>query len=399
MRILHVIHTLDPRRGGPVECVRQLGQYFSRAGHSFEVVAAADRIEDDWVGEFPVKVYPLGPAYGEYAYSPRVGTWLKKYARNHDVIFINGVWQAHTRTAARIARNLGIPYFVYAHGLLDPWNRSAHPLKYVKKFLYWAVAEKSTLQNANGVVFTSSEEARLAEHYFPVSGWKPIVAGNGIARPAPAPPPTEDPDAEHLFQRFPQIAGRRVWLYLGRIHPKKGLENLLQAFPYVSDDLEAPLLVIVGDGERRYIERLKQMSIELGKDKNIQWTGPLYGHEKWAAFRASEVFVLPSHQENFGIVVVESLALGIPVITTKAVNIWPSIEKSNSGIICDDTVESLGKALVRWSAMNSQSRKEMARNAVKCFEEQFEIGAAATRLLAAMREATGNHGTQRELVA
>ena len=364
--------------GGPVESVRQLGTYFTARGHRFEVAAAADTPRDEWVARFPLPVHPLGPAYTKYAYSPRVRPWLEAHAAQYDVLIINGVWQAHTRIAARHARAHGIPHFIYTHGLLDPWNRSAHPVKYLKKLGYWWLFEKTSLEGADGVVFTSAEEASLASRYLPSARWRPVVVGGGIE----APPPVPSPDAEALLARFPVARGRRVWLFLSRVHPKKGLENLLAVMPSMAWKHETPLLMIAGDGDERYVEQLRKAALPLGAD--VLFTGPLYDRDKWAAYSLAELFVLPTHQENFGIVLAEALATGTPVITTRAANTWREIEAANAGIVCEDSVRSLRAALERWEAMDPAGRERMGQAARDCFRSHFEVGIAARRLMAAL---------------
>ena len=119
LRILHVINSLDPREGGTVECVRQIGGSLSRAGHAVEVAVCRDLPDADWLGSFPLKSYPLGPGVGKYSYTPRLRRWLREHGLNYDAWIINGLWQYQGLGASRVAKELGIPYFVYPHGMLD----------------------------------------------------------------------------------------------------------------------------------------------------------------------------------------------------------------------------------------------------------------------------------------
>jgi glycosyltransferase involved in cell wall biosynthesis len=384
MKILHVIHTLNPKMGGPVECVNQLAGFFKGNGHTVDVLACADTREDAWIADFPANVHCAGPAYGTYAYSPRVRRWLTENITKFDAVIINGLWQAHVRIAARVAREKNMPYFIYVHGLMDPWNRVAHPFKYLKKFAYWLLVERISLANARALVFTSEEEARLALKYFPSAGWKSLVVGNGIA--VPEKPTLEE--MEEFLDHHPQVRDKPFWLFLSRIHPKKGLENMFRAIAALPAQRQ-PTVLIVGGGDERYIATLKAQAAQLSIAQKILWAGPLYGMQKWSAFSKADLFVLPSHQENFGIAIVEALAMGVPVCTTRAVNIWKTLEDSSAGIISDDNESSMKSAFQQWLQMPSEQKRAMRGAAHTCFVEHFSIEGAGRRLLAAISATRG----------
>ncbi len=265
--------------------------------------------------------------------------------------------------------------------MLDPWNRRAHPVKYLKKFGYWLLVERLTLESAEGVIFTSRQECSLAQGYFPTSNWKSIVVGNGISEP----PHVSHGRVAEFRRRHGIDQDSEIWLYLSRIHPKKGIEILLEALSSGRVSTESVTLAIAGDGSPEYLRRLKTTATSLGLDTRIRWLGPLYGERKWEAFASAQLFVLPSHQENFGIAVVEALAMSIPVCTTTAVNIHEDIESSKAGLICKDDTEGLIEALRRWQALSSADRAVMSMNARRCFEEKFRIDGASSRLLETIR--------------
>lgn len=385
LRVLHIIDSLDPRQGGTVECVRQVGAAVAARGHAVEVASCRDVPGDAWLASFPLKVHALGPALGKYAYTPRLRAWLREQGRAFDAWIINGLWQFHGLGASRIAHRLGVPYFVYAHGMLDPWSRRAAPLKYVKKLAYWAAAERWMLDHAAAILFTSQEESVLARGYFPVAGWREQVVGNGIADP----PRVARADADGFRAAHGIDAGKQVVLSLGRIHPKKGIDLLLRAFASLPAARERLVLVVTGEGEAGYVESLRQLGGTLGIEANVRWTGGLYGAEKWNAFAASDLFVLPSHQENFGIALVESLAAGVPVCTTTGVNIHPMVTRYGAGFVCRDDAGEVAACLARWIAMGEGEKDAMRAAARRCFEEQFRVEAAAARLLEALHAAIG----------
>ena len=272
--------------------------------------------------------------------------------------------------------------------MLDPWNRRASPAKYLKKLLYWLLAERLTLENATAVVFTSQEESVLARRYFPVHRWKELVVGNGVSEP---PLLANDHKASfRLLHAIPE--GKKVMLFLSRVHPKKGIEILLRAFASLPSMHAQTMLVIAGNGDKGYIDSLVRLTRALGLADFVRWVGPLYDERKWEAFSVADLFVLPSHQENFGIVVAEALAMGKPVCTTTSVNIHSLIEDYSAGIICRDTERDLTAALVKWDGMSSKEIASLRLNARRCFEEQFRVGDAADLLVQAMQRAVAQAG-------
>lgn len=386
LRILHIINSLDPREGGTVECVRQIGRSIAQRGHQVEVAVCKDAPGAPWLESFPLKAYPLGPGIGTYSYSPRLRNWLAKNGPTYDAWIVNGLWQYQGFGASRMATALRIPYFVYPHGMLDPWNRKANPIKYLKKFFYWLLVERVTLERANGLVFTSQEESQLAQHYFPTANWKTLVVGNGVADP-----PHISAENQVAFRSsFGLEDVNRIWLFLSRIHPKKGIDNLLRAFAALPPAASSVVLVIAGDGDPAYVAELKKLAADLHVEAKVRWVGPLYGDDKWQAFSAAELFVLPSHQENFGIVVAEALAVGTPVCTTTGVNIHGIVTRYEAGLVCNDDEAALKKALAHWLALSAREIEVFSRNARRCYEEQFQVGTASGRLLSALETAVAS---------
>ena len=348
-----------------------------------EVAICGDEPKDQWLGDFPIPTHALGPGLGKYAYTPRLADWLRAKGRSYDAWVINGLWQYQGFAGSRVATQLGIPYFIYAHGMLDPWNRRAAPAKYVKKLLYWLVAERFTMEKATAVVFTSLEESKLAKHYFPIANWNELVVGNGIAEPPHL--PTDHRERFRAELSIPE--GKRLLLFLSRIHPKKGLDQLLLAFSRLPSLRERAVLVIVGDGDKAYVDSLKRMSADLRIDESVRWAGPLYDERKWVAFSSAELFVLPSHQENFGIAIAESLSMGTPVCTTTGVNTYPLVESYRAGLVCRDNKLALVNALRIWQSMSADKIRTYRENARRCFEEELGVDRASQRLLDAIETA------------
>jgi glycosyltransferase involved in cell wall biosynthesis len=196
-----------------------------------------------------------------------------------------------------------------------------------------------------------------------------------------------------FFKRCAGLApNRSYFLFLGRIHPKKGVDLLIQAFANIfvenktlaSDDL--PQLVIAGSTEDSdYGLKVQKLATELCPPNCVLWPGMLQGEAKWGAIYGSEAFILPSHQENFGIAVAEALVCGVPVLISDKVNIWPEIDANRAGYVEPDTLVGTEALLQRWLRLDHQQKSEMRTNARRCFLEKFELGKAAESLIRALQ--------------
>jgi len=269
--------------------------------------------------------------------------------------------------------------------MLDPWFNRTYPLKHVKKLLYWPWAEYRVLRDAAAVFFTSEEERRLARESFSPYNCNEIVVNYGTAAP--------DADLaaarENFFNNFPSLRGKRFLLYLGRLHEKKGCDLLIESFVQTRPaGGAAGHLVIAGPaGHQDYLQRLKTLAADA--ETSITFCGMLSGNLKWGAFSAADAFVLPSHQENFGIAVVEALACGTPVLISNKVNIWREIVNDGAGFADEDDPAGITRLLKLWIDMSAAERDTMRANARACFERRFEINRATDSLLRVLEEHVG----------
>lgn len=382
LRVLDVIQSLNPALGGPAEGLRQISAAMQRLGHASEVVSL-DCATDGWLRAFPAPVHPLGPRHGRFGYAHRLGPWLREHAGRYDAVVVHGLWQYHGLATWRALQGSGVPYFVFPHGMLDPWFRRAHPLKHLKKRLYWPWAESRVLRDAAGVLFTTPEEARLAPQSFGACGSRPVTVGFGVALDAAA----ESAQAADFLQRWPALRGRRLLLFLGRVHPKKGCDLLIEAFARHARREPRLHLVVAGPGDDAYVQALQRLAAQHGVAERITWTGLLQGPAKWGALRAAEAFVLPSHQENFGVAVVEALAVGTPVLISREVNIWRGITDDGAGLAEAATSEGAAALIDRWLALPAGARAAMGRAALACFARRFHVDAAARTLALTLGQA------------
>jgi glycosyltransferase involved in cell wall biosynthesis len=376
LRVLHVVPSLDPREGGVAEAVVQLVNHMRPHGCIGEVASldGPDAMVNDRIQG---AVHRLGPGRGHYRLSWRAMRWLREHAGEYHAIVVHGIWQFHSLAARLGAGRSRTPLFVFPHGMLDPWFERTYPLKHLKKRIYWTLAERWVFRFARAALFTCRTELELAREPFLDRSMPLEVTGFGIAEP-----PADTTAGAAFFEAYPHLRGKRILLFLSRIHEKKGCDLLIEAFSHIAAKHPDMRLVIAGPGEDAAIAALKREVHARGIESQVVWTGMLSGAVKWAALRAAEVFVLPSHQENFGIAVVEALASATPVIITDRVNIWREIAERRAGLIVKDTREGVAAGLAQWcEAMDEAQITAMRQRALACYRHDFRIEGAARKLV------------------
>lgn len=386
MRILQSIHSVDPAGGGVAEGVNQLGATLISLGHRVEI-ASLDSPDSPFLERSPLTVHPLGPGSSGYGYSAKFVPWLRENHLNYDAVIVNGLWQFHSFGIWLALRKTDTPYVVYPHGMLDPWFKKEYPLKHLKKWLYWPWAEYRVLRDAEAVLFTCEEEKLLARQSFWLYESKEVVASLGTSEPSGNP----EKDIQVFFQRYPALVGKKLLLFMGRIHPKKGCDLLIEAF--IKEMLANPdwHLVMAGPDQVGWQAELEKRAKALGATSRITWAGMLGGSLKWGALRAAEIFVLPSHQENFGIAVAEALAVGVPALISDKVNIWREAIADGAGFVAEDTIEGTRTLLRSYLGLSEQQRAAMRERALTSFRSRFEIQKAAENLEHNLLRITGSN--------
>ena len=376
MRILHSIRTVNPAGGGPIEGIKQICKVHKAAGRETEIVTL-DAPDDPWVKECPMPIHALGPVRTKYGYSSKLTPWVAEHRTEYDAIIINGLWQYSGLGVWRALHGTDTPYFVFTHGMLDPWFKRAYPLKHLKKWLYGPWGDYRVLRDAAAVLFTSEEEMRVSRESFWLYRCNGIVVSYGVANP----PENGEAAKQAVLNRFPELRGRRVFLFLGRIHEKKGCDLLLRAFAKVAASDESIRLVFAGPDQTGWVSDLKALGEKLGISDRLLWTGMISGDLKWGMIRLAEVFILPSHQENFGIAVAEALACGTPVLISNKINIWREIEEDGGGIVENDDLPGTVRLIEKWIALPAQQREAMREKALRCFQSRFEVARAAESIV------------------
>jgi glycosyltransferase involved in cell wall biosynthesis len=379
-KILHVIPSVNPESGGPIEAVIQLSLVHLQLGHTSHI-CSLDNPDNLKHSNNNLTVYALGPGYLSYGYCKNLSKWLNENISNYDAVIIHGLWQYCGFATRKIALKKQIPYYIFPHGMLDPWFKYKYPFKHIKKWLYWPWGEYKVLRDARRVIFTCELEEALAKKSFSYYRVNSIISSLGTTATGLS--------GGYLKANFlknrPSLIGKKLILFLSRIHEKKGCDILIQAFSKVSH-LDPSLHLLIAGPENQYglLNKLNKLAQSLGVGNKISWLGMLNGDDKWGAYYASDIFCLPSHQENFGIVVIESLATGTPVIISNKINIWREINSCNAGFINNDTLEGTVLSLKAWLNTSNLNFDKMKSNAELCFKNNFEIENSAKKLIQIM---------------
>jgi glycosyltransferase involved in cell wall biosynthesis len=337
MKVLHVIPSLSWVHGGPSQAIRTMERALKAQGADV-LVATTD---DDGRGkrvkrelgvplseESAHRIY-FGKHIEFYCVAPGLVGWLWRNVRNFDCVHVHALFSFSSTAAALIARLRGVPYIVRPLGVLNQYAISDH--KFGLRQLSLLLLERPILRRAALVHCTSAQEANDV---------RAVEARSNCAVRALA------IDLPEIDLSTPRDSGRLTVLYLSRLDPKKNLERLLRAWPFVVARVPGALLKIAGTGDPTYIEALKAQARALGIDSTAEWVGHVSGDAKSARFREADLFVLPSFAENFGIAVAEALSYGLPCVVAKGVALSDEIATHNAGIRTEPTLESISDALI-----------------------------------------------------
>ena len=346
MKVLHLVPSVGPTSGGMGTVALALAGGQRDGGLDARV----------WCVDPPAVVAaaaPSGVAVSHPVVGPRRFAWSPRAERiartiDVDVVHQHGLWTAQARITETV-RGRGVPTIVAPHGSLEAYalHRSA-----LKKRIALGLFESSNLHAASCLHATTPLELRTFRDF----GLRAPVA---ILPNAVAPGWLDGRgDGARFLERHRLEDRRRVMLFLSRIHPIKGLPLLLDGFAANRDRLQNWRLVIAGPDSDGHLAEMERLANRLGLSNDVRFVGPLFDEEKRDAFAAAQLFVLPTHSENFGLVLAEALASGVPVVTTHGAP-WPSLEAEGCGwwVACDS--RSIGDALVAAGALSPGELRAM----------------------------------------
>ena len=335
-RLIHLIQSSDPRTGGVIEAVNRLNDEFLKRNFDSKVIC-----------EKRYQIY------------------------KNDIIFSHGLWQWPGLKAWQNYNLQGNPYLIFPHGMLDPWFKKNYPFKHLKKQLYWLWRQGQIMKDAHAVCFTTDEERNLAQKTFTPYKCNEYVTGLGVTNPS------NDSKLEisSFLSSFPKLKDKRILLYLGRFHPKKGVDLLIKSFLKESNKDDVLLLAGPLDHRDNFISYLQTLT---HNKTQIVWSGMLKGNLKWGALRIADSLILPSHQENFGMVIAEALSVGTPVFLTNKVNLWREVIDSNAGFVANDDMDGISDLLIKWI---SKEHLHCINNAERCFREKLHISHTVEKII------------------
>lgn len=360
MRVLHVIPSVSPRRGGPSVLVASLGKALVEAGCHIDILTT----DDDGQGRLKVSI--AEPVTKDdltyrhfrrnipfYTVSLGLQAWLKKNITFYDIVHIHALFSFPSVVAARIAYRKGVPYIIRPLGTLTRYGLGVKaPLKKMSlRFI-----ERQILERAVAVHFTSEAERDEAQDLAQIR--QPVVIVNPVA----------------LRRSFtgPRVIDDPYVLFMSRLDEKKGLEMVLEAFAEIS--LPSLRLVVAGSGTERYERQLRALARRLGIDEIVVWCGHVEGPTKESLLSNAAVFVLPSQSENFGIAAVESMAAGTPIIISPQVGIAPTVRSRQAGIVTGRSSKELKEAITRLTT-DEDLRARFGHNGRELVRDSFSPAA------------------------
>lgn len=376
MRILHLIATLARESGGPAQACLEMARAVAARGH--DVTICTTNWASKGVEPVPTSV-PLQQDGVNITYFPvhfprvwkpslAMASALRRDLPGFDVVHLHSVYLFHDWLGGRLCHRFGIPYIVRPHGMLDPYIRNHHR---GRKRLMEVLFQDRVLRQATAIHYTSDVEREISQ---PFDGGAPariVPLGVNLNGFDTLPP------AEHFHARFPETRGKRIVLFLSRLHFKKGLDLLIPAFARLAAEDPSLHLVIAGPDDGM-LDQCKAWTRRDGVPDRVTFTGMLRSDDKLAAFAASSVFALPSYSENFGIAVVEAMAAGLPVVISDQVNIWREVQAGGGALVvrCDEQKLTLALATVLRDATLAVDMARKARDTVQHLYRWDSVAAA-----------------------
>lgn len=375
MRVLHVIPSVSERSGGPGVAIVPMCRALQQRGIEVLLVttdagmrALKSSQAIDYEG-VPAIFFPVQFAES-FKYSRPLSVWLKRHVGAFDLAHIHAVFNHSSLAAVRECRMQRVQYVIRPLGTLDPWSMKQKPLR---KRLFWSLAGASMLSGAAAVHYTSQAEKVATEDLLGVNHGQVIPLGVEVVA-----------GATNGVHRDPYV------LVLSRLHPKKGLDVLIEAFIALTrrQEFDRWRLVIAGDGPADHVALLKRKAA--AAQDRIVFAGWLDGERKQEMLRDASLLALPSHQENFGLCVMEALARSVPVLLSPHVNLADEIASVNAGWIAPVEKQALTETLA--AALSKPEELAKRGRAGKSLSLRYSWERVATDLAELYTRITGGDG-------
>jgi glycosyltransferase involved in cell wall biosynthesis len=389
MNVLHIIGGIAKGGGGPTELIFKLCKEIKKLGVKLTVYTSnADYGKDMSVPLYTPTTYDGIPMRfyrvlrmkkkATYGWSTGLIYDLPKFMLQFDLIHIHSLFIFPTLISAKYSSFFGIPYIIRPHGSLMPEALKMGKSK-LKRF-YLNLIEKSNIENASAIHFTTEIEKEKSMS-LGLKIKRAVVVPNGI-----------DPEDFREFplpgqfrEKYPELKNKTVILFLGRIAHEKGLDTLIPAFAQVVKKRKGVCLILAGPDYEGYGKKVKRWIMDYGIDDKVIFTGPVYGMDKLGVLQDSDIFVLPSYFENYGISAVEAMYSKLPVIITDNVGIHREVNQAGAGLVVQKDTEMLCDAIITL-VENKDLRRRMGENGRRLVEEKFTCEKVAKQMVEVYKE-------------
>lgn len=357
MKIVHYIPSIDRTAGGTSTYMQVLAKGLGEIAEVHIITHASENplVMENCTVHYVHNYQPLS-----YSWNTSIAFLLDEI--KPDIVHVNCCWLPACAAVQRIAQKRGYKVVLTPHGMLEPWIIKRH--YWTRKVPALWLYQKAAVQRADCVQATAESERDNLLKLGYNSNIKVVRLGI---------------DAESIEMKRSWKKSRQI-LFLSRVHVKKGINFLVEAADVLRNELQGYKILVAGEGDADYVEAMKRMICDRGLQDIVQLIGGVYGDEKWRLFQTSDFFVLPTHSENFGLAIAESLASGTPVITTVGTP-WSDLNSSEAGAWIEIGTEPLVETLRRFLSLSEDELETMGRNGRRLIETKYSAHVMAEQMM------------------
>ena len=357
MKIIHYIPSIDRIAGGTSTYMQVLGKELGKLAEVHIITHASEN-------PLPISNCEI---HNVSVYNPINSRLKNEVSKLFDVIkpdlvHVNCCWMPACAFIQQMAQKRNIKVVLTPHGMLEPWIIKRH--YWTRKLPALLLYQKAAIQNADCLQATAESEKENLLKLGYNSNIKIVKLGI---------------DAENITMKTSWKKNKQL-LFLSRVHVKKGINYLIDAVDVLQKELQGYKILVAGEGDADYVATLKQQIADKGLQEIIELIGGVYGDKKWELFQTSDFFVLPTHSENFGLAIAESLASGTPVITTIGTP-WNDLNTSNAGAWIEIGTQPLVDVLRRFLSLSDEILEAMGKNGRKLIETKYSAKVMAEEMM------------------